>query len=243
MEQIRALTFDLDDTLWDNRPVLTAAEQTLYAWLVKHYPRIGQRYSMDDMREMRMELMRQRPALGHKMTELRKVSLAVAADAAGYDQSLVEPAFEVFLQARHRITLYDDVVPALQAFKRAGYRVGSMTNGNADVNRLGLGHLFDFSLSAETVGSGKPDPQIFQAACHYANVEPTELAHIGDDPKTDLLGGQTAGVKVIWMNRQRQPSDPGIAWDAEVHSMQDLLDLFDLSDTTDRVAHAGAASR
>jgi putative hydrolase of the HAD superfamily len=229
MQQIKALTFDLDDTLWDSRPVLMAAEQTLYDWLTRHYPRIGRRYTLEGLYEIRMELLRRQPELGHNMTELRKLSLRLAADAVGYDQSLVEPAFEVFIRARHRITLYDDVIPALKALKQAGYRVASMTNGNADVGRLGLGQLFDFSLSAESIGKGKPHPAIFEAACRHADVQPHQLAHIGDDPTTDLLGGQNAGVKVIWMNRQYQPRTTEMPLDAEVHNMVDLLALFDLS--------------
>ncbi len=228
MDQIKALTFDLDDTLWDNRPVLLAAEQTLYDWLTSNYPRIGERYTLKELREIRVDLVRQQPELGHKMTALRKISLRLAAESVGYDHSLVEPAFEVFLRARHRITLYDDVVPTLKAFKQSGYRMASMTNGNADVKRLGLGHLFDFSLSAETIGKGKPDPRMFEAACRYANVDPNQLAHIGDDPATDLVGGTAAGVKVIWMNRQHQPRAPGYPMDAEVQSMYDLLTLFNL---------------
>ena len=168
MKQIKALTFDLDDTLWDNRPVLAAAEQTLYDWLLRHYPRIGQRYTIEGLRGMRKGLVYKRPELGHDMTELRKTSLRMAADAVGYDHSLVAPAFEVFIRARHRILLYDDVIPALKTFRQAGYRIASLTNGNADIKRLGLGHLFDFSLSAEMVGKGKPDPQIFTAACRQA---------------------------------------------------------------------------
>jgi putative hydrolase of the HAD superfamily len=229
MQQIKALTFDLDDTLWDSGPVLMAAERTLYDWLALRYPRIGRHYTLEGLREMRLELLRQRPELGHNMTELRKLSLRLAADTVGYDHSLVEPAFEVFLRARHRIRLYDDVIPALQAFKRAGYRVASMTNGNADVVRLGLGHLFDFSLSAERVGKGKPHPLIFATACRHAAVEPVELVHIGDDPTTDLAGGQAAGVKVVWMNRRRRSRDPGVEMDAEVHCMHDLLSLFGLA--------------
>lgn len=228
MEQIKALTFDLDDTLWDNRPVLMAAEQTLYDWLARHYPRIGQHYSLEDLRELRMDLVRQQPELGHNMTQLRKFSLRSAAYTAGYDDSLVEPAFEIFIKARHRITLYDDVIPALKIFKQAGYRIASMTNGNADVKRLGLDHLFEFSLSAETIGRGKPHPQIFHAACRHAAIQPHQLAHIGDDPTTDLVGGQAAGVKVIWMNRLRHPRAAGMELDAEVHSMSELLALFNL---------------
>ncbi len=229
VDSIQALTFDLDDTLWDNRPVLMAAEQEFYDWLVMHYPRIGMRYTLEALREIRIELVQQNPELGHKMTELRKASLRLIADSVGYDHSLVEPAFAVFLEARHRITIFDDVVPVLKVFKQAGYRMGSMTNGNADVNRLGIGQLFDFTLTAESVGKGKPHPSMFEEACRHASVKSNQLAHIGDDPATDLIGGLTAGVRVIWMNRQGQPRSPGISLDAEVHSMTDLLPLFDLS--------------
>lgn len=53
MKHIRTLTFDLDDTLWDNRPVLMAAEQALYDWLGRHYPRIKARYTLEGMRNRR----------------------------------------------------------------------------------------------------------------------------------------------------------------------------------------------
>ncbi len=208
VDSIQALTFDLDDTLWDNRPVLIAAEQTLYDWLLLHYPRIGSRYTLEALREIRVDLVRQYPELGHKMTELRKTSLRLAAESVGYDDSLVEPAFAVFLEARHQITLFDDVVPVLKVLRQAGYRIGSITNGNADVNRLGIGQLFDFSLTAESVGKGKPHPHLFEAAIRQAGVLPHQLAHIGDDPATDLIGGQSAGVRVIWMNRHNQPRTP-----------------------------------
>lgn len=229
MKNIQALTFDLDDTLWDNRQVLQAAENTLYEWLVAHYPRIGERYTIASLRTMRMDLVRKHPQLGYQMTELRKTSLRLAADSVGYDHSLVEPAFAVFLEARHQINLFDDVIPVLTAFRQAGYRLGSMTNGNADVHRLGIGKLFDFSLSAETIGIGKPHPLMFEAACRHANVEPGQLAHVGDDPMTDLIGGKLAGVTTIWMNRQNQPRTAGLILDAEVHEMRDLLRLFDLT--------------
>ena len=58
---IRALTFDLDDTLWDNRPVLMAAEQLLYDWLGRHYPRIKLHYSLEDMLKLRQNLLQKTP--------------------------------------------------------------------------------------------------------------------------------------------------------------------------------------
>ena len=225
---IRALTFDLDDTLWDNRPVLMAAEHALYDWLSRHYPRIKLHYAMEDMLKLRQNLLQEYPELQFDVTALRKASLRIAAEVAGYDHSLVEPAFSVFLDARQRVTPYSDVAPALQRLRSAGYCLGSLTNGNADVQRTGLGHLFDFSLSAASVGKAKPHPRMFKEACHRAHVAAAELAHIGAEPGTDLVGARNAGVKVIWMNRQGQPTDHGIFHHAQISGMRELLTLMGL---------------
>jgi 2-haloalkanoic acid dehalogenase type II len=229
MKHLKALTFDLDDTLWDNRPVLIAAEQSLYDWLGRHYPRINQHYGLEGMLRLRQELLKQNPELRHDVTALRKDSLQVMAQSCGYDDRLVEPAFEVFLEARHRVTLYSDVKPALRRLRAAGYCLGTLTNGNAEVQRLGLGQLFDFSLSAASVGKAKPHPRMFEEACRCAQVTATELAHIGDEAGTDLAGAQNAGVTVIWMNRQGLAADPGVARHAEVRDMTQLLALLELN--------------
>lgn len=228
MKHLRALTFDLDDTLWDNRSVLMNAEQALYDWLEQHYPRIQQHYRLEDLWQLRQELLQHNPELRHDVTTLRKTSLHVAARTAGYDQSLVEPAFAIFLEARHRITLYSDVVPALEKLRDAGYCLGSITNGNANVQRLGLGHLFDFSLTAETSGKAKPHPRMFQQACAHAGVEPAQLAHIGDEPDTDLAGAQNAGVTAVWMNRRGVSAETLAHHHAEIRNMMELLDLLEL---------------
>ena len=229
MQQIRSLTFDLDDTLWDNRPVMIAAEQALYDWLARYYPRVTRRYSLEKLRQARVEIAARWPDLGSHMTELRKRSLRLVAESVGYDVSMVEPAFDHFLEARHRITLYDDVLPALQRIHAAGYLIGALTNGNADVRRLGIGRLFHFTLSAESVGKAKPHPGMFLEACRQAGVTPAELVHVGDEPTIDLAGAHAAGVKAIWMNRTQQPVDPRFTHHAEVHNMRELLALFGLN--------------
>ena len=226
IKQLRALTFDLDDTLWDNRPVLMAAEQTLYDWLGQNYPRIKARHSLEGLRKLSRVQLQRNPELRHNVTKLRKTSLRIAAESVGYDHRLVEPAFAVFLEARHQVTLYTDVVPALRRLRNTGYCLGTLTNGNADVQRLGLGHLFDFSLSAVSTGKAKPHPRMFEEACRRAQVAAARLAHIGDEPGTDLAGAQNAKVTGIWMNRRGQAADPVVAHHAEIRNMTELLSLL-----------------
>ena len=229
MQDVRALTFDLDDTLWDNRPVLMAAERTLYDWLVGHYPDIGLHYRIEDMLVLRQTLLQEDPELRNDVSQLRRHSLRIAAHTAGYDDSLVEPAFAVFLEARHRITPYQDVAPTLRKLRRAGYCLGSLTNGNTDIQRLPLGPLFDFSLTAATIGKAKPHPRMFEEACQRAGVKPAQLAHVGDEAETDLAGARNAGVLAIWMNRQGQRPAADALHHAEVHDMEELLELLQIN--------------
>jgi putative hydrolase of the HAD superfamily len=186
------------------------------------------------MRRMRVDMLRREPDLRNRITELRKQSLRLAARSVGYSAELAEPAFAVFIEARHRVTLYEDVTPALQQLRKAGYRLGSLTNGNADVHRLGIAGLFDFSLTAESVGRAKPHPRLFEEACRQSGVLPEELAHVGDEAGTDLAGGLAAGVNVIWMNRLELPATPGITPHAEVIDMAGLLNILGLDTRRER---------
>lgn len=197
---IQAITFDLDFTLWDLEGVLHRAEALQYDYLVSNHPEVGRRYSSDALRALRVELYRQRKDLRYNVTELRKEGLRLIARECGYDEVMVERAFQVFLDARHDVKLYDDAHPLLERLKDR-YVLGVITNGNADVYRLGVGEYFDFALSPMDVGAAKPDRIIFEAACNRAGFDPSEIAHVGDDPEADVVGSASYGMLPVWLNR------------------------------------------
>jgi putative hydrolase of the HAD superfamily len=120
--------------------------------------------------------------------------------AAGDDPALADEAFEVFLDARQRVVPFDDVVPVLARWA-SRYRLVAVTNGNADVTRVGLGDYFAGSVSAHEVGVAKPDPRVFEAACRAAGAAPGEVLHVGDDPHLDVLGARAAGLHAAWLRR------------------------------------------
>jgi len=196
---IRCITFDLDDTLWECKPVIIRAEQRFYDWLSQHYPKITERYSFDQMLTHRMAYMKARPELHHDLTRLRKLWLASLADDAHYDQSLVEQGFRVFWLARNEVEFYHGAIDILEQLAKE-YTLGVITNGNADVNHIGVGDLFSFSVHAEEAGAAKPHPDIFQLALKKANLPPQQVLHIGDDPDKDVRGAKKAGMLAIWVN-------------------------------------------
>src|SRR6266853_4481527 len=110
---VRALAFDLDNTLWDVEPVLARAEARLYGWLQQHCPRLAAQVSLEQMRRSREQLARDEPARAHDVSWLRITALAGHAREHGYDEAIAHEAFAVFIAARNEVELFADVLPAL----------------------------------------------------------------------------------------------------------------------------------
>ncbi len=221
MRRIIGITFDLDDTLYDNRPVLERAERVLHAWLARRYPRVVEHFDITGLRRLRSRVAEAHPHLQHDLSVIRKLTLSQAAQACGYEDELVEPAFQVFLRARNQVQMYADVLPALGAL-RPRYALGALTNGNADIEQLGLAPLLQFSVCAADVGAAKPNPQIFNEAARRLGTPPEHLVHVGDDPLRDVAGAAAAGLGTIWVNRAGEAWPGGPEADAEVRSLSDL---------------------
>ncbi|MFX1709188.1 HAD family hydrolase [Stutzerimonas stutzeri] len=225
---IRLITFDLDDTFWESTPAIQSAETALRDWLAAHAPRLGD-FPIEALGAIRRMLVEQEPALRHRISELRRRILQHALQDAGYPadeaNGLAEQAFQVFLDARHEVQIFPDVQPTLE-FLANHYTLGVITNGNADVRRLGLTDYFQFTLCAEDLGVGKPDPHPFQQALRLGDARPEQAVHIGDHALDDIAGAQQAGLRAVWFNPKR------IAWahdyqpDAEIQRLADLPKLL-----------------
>jgi beta-phosphoglucomutase-like phosphatase (HAD superfamily) len=156
--KVRAICFDLDNTLWDVWPVIMRAEQRMYEFLAERYPRVVANMTMEMMRAAREQTAAAHPQMRHDFTFLRKQTLREHAKEFGYAEAMAEEAFEAFIQARNEVDLYPDVVPALEQL-RARYRLFTASNGNADLGKIGLGHFFERTINARLVGALKPDPR------------------------------------------------------------------------------------
>lgn len=224
--RIRAVTLDLDDTLWPIWPTIERAEQALHDWLTHHAPMTAALFSSPSaLREIREYVGQSRPDLKHDMSALRRESIRLALYRAGEDPLLAEPAFEVFFAERQRVTLFDDALPALE-FLAARYPIVSLSNGNADLQRVGLGRYFRAAISARAFGVGKPDPRIFRAAADAAGVQPDQVLHIGDDATLDGLGALNAGMQAVWLNRGDQPWPHAQEPHGTVASLEELRGLL-----------------
>ncbi len=209
--RIKAISLDLDDTLWPIWPVIARAEQALQDWLRPQAPKTAAWLADSAQRlALRRELLASRPELGHDLRTLRQEQIRLALERHGEDPALMPPAYEVFYAERLRVELYDDARPAL-AWLAQRYPVIALSNGNADVRRVGLGEFFHAGFSAQDFGLGKPDPRFFHAAAQAAGVAPGEVLHVGDDSALDVVGGLDAGLQTVWVNRT------GHEWTHDTH--------------------------
>lgn len=219
-----AISLDLDDTLWPSKPVLIHAEQVLGDWLEENAPRTKAWMTPEARREVRDRLLAEFPHRAHDVSFLRRESLRAAMEAAGDDPSLAHDAFEVFLEARQRVTLYDDVAGVLGDWS-SRYRLIAISNGNGDVERIGIDHWFAARVSAHDLDFGKPDPRIYQEACRRAGVEPAAVLHIGDDLDLDVRAALSAGMRAAWLRRTDRRHPPASEAPAGVGVFENLADL------------------
>lgn len=222
LNDVRAIAFDLDNTLWDVEPVLARAEARVFAWLQTHAPRITARLSAEDMRRAREQLARREPHNAHDFTYLRTAALAGHARDHGYEEGVAARAFEVFLEARCEVAVFADVLPGLERLKRR-YALASLSNGNADLGRIGMGHLFTLSLNARQIGAAKPARVCFERLAEGLGLKPAQLLYVGDDPHVDVVAAQAAGLKAAWMTRR------SLAWPPQLTpadlAVEDCLQL------------------
>ncbi|HEU4652579.1 MAG TPA: HAD family hydrolase [Steroidobacteraceae bacterium] len=228
MPHIRALCFDLDNTLWDVWPVIRRAEQRMYDFLAECYPRVVARVTLEAMREARERVAERFPQMQHDFTFLRKQALRDHALHCGYEETLVEEAFDEFIRARNEVELYPDVLPGLERLRRR-FRLFTASNGNADLNRIGLAHFFERTVNAREVGALKPAPAMFHRAIEGTDLAPGEVAYIGDDPALDVEGARRAGMRAIWVDRLQSPWPEGIA--PPSHRVSTLTELVELLET------------
>lgn len=223
---IRAITLDLDDTLWPFAPIGARIEQVLHEWLLQHSPATAARFPVAAMRQLREEVFAAHPHLHHDLSELRRLTLRRALHESGADAALLEPAYAVFHAARNQVECYPDSITALERIA-ARVPVVALSNGNADLTTIGLDQHFAFQLSARDHGAAKPDPGIFRAACARLGLPCAQVLHVGDHIEIDVVGAMQAGLRGCWINRDAQAWHPSTPPDLHFDTLTGLADWLD----------------
>lgn len=197
---IRAITLDLDDTLWPFPPIGERIERALHDWFIAHSPRTAERFPIAEMRALRMRVFDEFPQHAHDLGLLRRLTIERALHESGDDPALASAAYGIFFRERNRVDFYPDALPGLHRLA-AKLPVAALTNGNADLAVIGIADLFQFQLGAREYGAPKPDAGLFQEACRRLGFAPEHVLHVGDHPNMDVAGAAHAGLRSCWIDR------------------------------------------
>ena len=229
MTAIQTLSFDLDDTLWNNKPVILQAEAAMMVWLEKNAPLLAEQFTLEALKDYKQQLLDKRPELAAKISDLRRESIRLALIESGYSHhpahNLAAEAFTCFLKARHHVTYFEGVENTLGKLSEH-YQLIAITNGNADLRRLSLNRYFTHAFNAENMGVKKPNPDIYKIALKQAKAPLEKTVHIGDCPVNDIRAAHRAGLKTIWFNPANQPWEDRQAPDGIIQSINDLPEIL-----------------
>lgn len=221
---IKSISFDLDDTFWPLMPTILEAEKKSRDWIEKNYPGALNSLTREVSMEIRDKLLREDSTIMNRISELRFKIFLEAGIRSGYSEnestSMAEEAFQIFFEGRNKVNFYDGVIETLDLLKEK-YSLGVITNGNADLEMIGIAHYFDYIFSPVELNAHKPDPKMFEAVLKETGLKAEEICHIGDHPVNDVKASYDFGCKPVWFKEKE--GDLGL--DIEVPYFSDWREL------------------
>jgi putative hydrolase of the HAD superfamily len=208
---LRAVIFDVDFTLARPGPELGP----------EGYRRVGERHGLrldpdryETARLAALDSLQRRPDYVHddelwiEFTEQIVRGMGGEGDGArGCAEELVRAWEE-----HERFTLYEDALPALQAIRDHGVKIGLISNGSRDLDEFVVHHGLDAdcAIGSRAFGRTKPHPEIFRHALALLDVRPEEAAMVGDSYEDDIEGARALGMKAFLLDRDgRRLDEPG----------------------------------
>ena len=231
---IKAVFFDLDNTLCDSDAAWSIAQGETFQLFRKHYPNISEETLTEAWSTVHQELFQQ--------LDTGKCSMADVRDSRFYSlfRELDLPVGKItetlndFLSSRYlmNLRLYDDVTILEELH---AYHVGIITNGAHDehtdsqfskVRHLGLNERIQSLTISGEIGVRKPNIEIFKVACERAGALFQEALFVGDSVENDIVGANRAGMTSVLIDRKSDALTPGTADEQPDHSITNLRDVL-----------------
>ena len=108
------------------------------------------------------------------------------------------------------VRVYPDAQQALDALRALDLTLVAASNGNIDLEAVGLAHYFALTQFAPQAGVAKPDPRFFSQAVERAGASPGRPLAVGDRLDNDYAPAQAAGLHAVLIDRDGAVTDPGV---------------------------------
>lgn len=233
LQRPQAVTFDLDDTLYDNGPIIRRATAILQDYFAAEHPAIAALVP-SHWYSCRKAAIEQDPRLSSDMTRLRKAVLQRLAELAGYSveqgEQLAETGYQVFYRARSDFRIDKNIYSLLSELSNH-VPIVAITNGNVDLQQVGIDHLFSACYQANIHAPMKPSPVMFERALAQLNLAAEEVLHVGDHLIKDVWAANKVGLQSAWYACNRpmnlRSESCRILPTVQLHTLNELLCLFE----------------
>jgi len=237
---VRAVLFDLDDTLTDDDASLRESLAATTAEIARHCPglspgELAEAYWRESSKVWDAFAAEQRAGrLREEGTgdRLRHESWRQALLACGVaDEDLVHRAVVEYGRWRDSTLRLapgaEEVLDALCGLvRRAIITNGATEMQRAKLRKFGLEQRVDYSVVSEEFGYGKPNPAIFLHVAEMLDVAPSECLMVGDNIGLDIVGASAAGMRSVWLNRDSRPLPEGAPSPCFV--IKDIREVLDI---------------
>ncbi|HEV2583023.1 MAG TPA: HAD family hydrolase [Ktedonobacteraceae bacterium] len=231
--ELKAVLFDLDDTLFDHR---YSSRASLSAISQQHT--CLQSSTLDELEQMHRQFLEDahlQMLAGHLSLDAARVIRLQRLFEQHGERIAPAMAVEISRESRRHYQAARRAVPgaiALVEALRSRLKIGIVTNNLSEEQQEKLRHiqlapLIDVLVISEEVGVTKPDPAIFHIALERLVCQACEVVMIGDSWSTDIIGAHQLGIRAIWLNRYGVDCpDPAMA--TEIASLEPLEEVLAL---------------
>lgn len=221
LKSFKAISFDLDDTLYNNHPVMMATDEKMVAYFFEFFSsqplfaHLSKNTVFDHQFwwPFRQQALKINPKLIHHVGDVRLVTYTLGLKALGINGDVAEQtaqkALNYFVQQRSDFVVPKAVHQLLESLQQK-YPLVAISNGNVDTDKIGLSPYFQYCFHAGDVftqASGeatqlrqKPHADMFRVACDKLAIAPEQLLHIGDCGRADIQGAINAGCQTAWIS-------------------------------------------
>lgn len=225
MSRWRAIVFDLDDTLYDERQYVLSGFYAVARWVQAELG-IPAAESYADL-------------AGLYAQGVRGSTFNQWLTARGLPAELTPRLVETYREHEPQLRPFPEA-PELLARLRADHRIGLVSDGYLGVQQrklsaLGLAPLLDAVVFSDELGREcwKPSPAPFEEVCRRLAVAPADAVYVADNPAKDFTGPRRVGMASIWVcwpggeYTGRAPAGPDFAPDWTISGLAELPGLLE----------------
>ncbi len=206
----KAISFDLDDTLYSNFPVMMATDEKMAAYFNKRLPNyindksdLNTSYDFHFWSPYKQQALSLNKQLIHDVAAVRVESYYIGLVDLGIEQpqarKIAEDALAYFDIHRSNFEV-PQYVHSLLADLASKWPLVAISNGNVNTHLIGINEYFTYVYHAGPNYKQKPCDDMFVKACSDLAIKPHELLHVGDCGHSDILGGVLAGCQTAWVS-------------------------------------------